>query len=70
VVLIQTFLVFGASSFLALVGAAGAAAGADAVGAAFFGSSLAQAAVPNANIPAKIAVDNNFILFSLFFKHG
>jgi hypothetical protein len=64
----QTFLVFGASAFLSLAGVAGA--GCVAAGVAFFGSSLAQAAVPNANMPAKIAVANSFILFSLFFKHG
>jgi hypothetical protein len=45
----QTRLVFGASSFLASAGAAGAGVGAAATaGAAFFGSSLAHAAVPNA----------------------
>jgi hypothetical protein len=52
------------SALAVAAGAAGAAAGVVAVD--FFGSSFAQAAVPNANIPAKIAVANNFILFFLF----
>ena len=49
---------------------AAAGAGAVAAGAAALGSSLAQAAIPTDIIPANIAVANNFILFSLFFKHG
>jgi hypothetical protein len=51
------------------VSAAGAGAAATA-GAAFFGSSLAQATVPNVNIPANTAVANNFIFISLFFKNS
>jgi hypothetical protein len=50
----------------AAAGAAGAAAGAAAVATtAALGSSLLQAAVLTANMPAKIAVDNNFIILFL-----
>ena len=55
----QTFLVFGASAFLTSASAAGAVV--QVSHPAFFGSSLAQAAVPRTIIPVKIAVVNDFM---------
>jgi hypothetical protein len=62
----QTRLVLGAAAGAGVAAGAGAAAVATTVGAAVFGSSLAQATVPNANIPANTAVANNFIMVPYF----